>query len=146
MKKALRTNAKYRYMKRLAILSLGLLLAAPSFALGQEQTLTRQIAGKPDSDINAGIFVTTRDDCTIAPPPSVEVVTPPAHGKVTLAQGKVDVPNYKQCPAAQLPAFFATYRSQPDYVGNDEFAIEIVTAGGKKQIQKITIALTKAGT
>src|SRR5205809_5553246 len=106
-------------MKWLAILSLGLLLAQPSVAFGQEPTITRQLSGKPDTDINAGVFVTTKSDCSVAPPPSVQLITPPAHGKVTVTQGQLRVTNINQCPATDLPAFFASYRSEPDYVGQD---------------------------
>jgi hypothetical protein len=132
-------------MNRLAILSLGFLLALPPVAFGQETTINRQLKGKPDTDIQAGVFVTTKGDCSIAPPPTVQLITPPAHGKVTLTQGQLRVTNLKQCPATDLPAFFASYRSEPDHVGQDTFAIEIITAAGRKQIQQITVSLTKAG-
>jgi hypothetical protein len=132
-------------MKLLAILSLGLLLALPSVAFDQEPTITRQLKGKPDTDINAGVFVTTKSDCSVAPPPSIQLITPPAHGKVTVTLGQLRATDLKQCPATDLPAVFASYRSEPDYVGQDTFAIEIITAGGRKQIQQITVTLTKAG-
>ena len=37
----------------------------------------RQVKGKPDTNINAGIFATIRNDCTAGPLPAVRLVTPP---------------------------------------------------------------------
>jgi hypothetical protein len=133
-------------MSSLAILSLGFLLALPLIAFGQEQTVTRQFKGKPDTNINVGLFTTIKPDCTSGPLPVVRLITPPAHGKVTVRRGRLQATNLKQCLAADLPAFVALYRSEPDYSGEDTFAIEVIATNGKKQIQQITVTLTKAGT
>ena len=58
--------------------ALGLLLALPILAAAQEATVQREVKGKPDTNINAGIFATIRKDCTAGPLPAVRLVTPPA--------------------------------------------------------------------
>ena len=136
-------------MKRLTLASICFLLALPTFASAQTQTIERpvierQVKGKPDTNINAGIFTTLRRDCTAGPLPVVRLVTPPAHGKVTVKQGKLRATNLKQCLGTELPAFIAIYRSAQDFIGQDLFTLEVIGAGGKSQIQRITVTVMKS--
>jgi len=135
-------------MKWPTLASICFLLVLPTFALGQAQlgqaqTIERQVKGKPDTNINAGIFTTLRRDCTAGPLPVVRLVTPPAHGTVTVKQGKLRATNLKQCLGTELPAFIAIYRSAQDFVGQDLFTLEVTGAGGKSQIQRITVTVAK---
>jgi len=130
-------------MKWLTLTSICLLLALPATA--QSQTIKRQVRGKPDSNINAGIFTSIRRDCTAGPLPAVRLITPPAHGKVTVKQGRLRATNIKQCLGMELPAFIAIYRSAQDFTGQDIFTLEVIGAEGKSQIQRITVTVTKAG-
>ena len=118
-------------------------LALPAFAFGQTPTIDRQVKGKPDTNINAGIFTTLRRDCTAGPLPVVRLVTPPAHGNVTVKQGRLRATNLKQCLGTDLPAFIAIYRSVQDFIGQDLFTLEVIGAGGKSQIQRITVTVMK---
>jgi len=130
-------------MKWPVLASICFLLVLPAIALGQAQTIERQVKGKPDTNINAGIFTTIRRDCTAGPLPVVRLVTPPAHGKVTVKQGRLRATNLKQCLGTDLPAFIAIYRSAQDFVGQDLFTIEVIGAEGKSQIQRITVTIMK---
>ncbi len=121
------------------------LLALPAFAFGQTQTIERQVKGKPDTNINAGIFTTIRKDCTAGPLPAVRLTVPPAHGKVTVKQGRLRATNLKQCLGLELPAFIAIYRSTPDFIGQDIFTLEVIGAEGKSQIQRITVTVMGPG-
>jgi hypothetical protein len=125
--------------------SIYFLLALPTFALGQTPTIERQVKGKPDTNINAGIFTTVRNNCTAGPLPVVRLLTPPAHGKVTVKQGNLRATNLKQCLGMELPAFVAIYRSAQDFTGQDVFTLEVIGAGGKSQIQRITVTVMKPG-
>jgi hypothetical protein len=51
--------------------------------------------------------------------------------------------NFKQCLAAEVPAFIAIYRSQPDFSGSDELTLEVVSANGKIQLQRIEVTVEK---
>ena len=128
-----------------ALASICLLLALPSFVFGQTQTIERQVKGKPNTNINAGIFTNVRQDCTAGPLPAVRLVTPPAHGKVTVKQGRLRATNLKQCLGLELPAFIAIYRSDQDFIGQDLFALEVIGAEGKSQIQRIIVTIVSPG-
>jgi hypothetical protein len=124
--------------------TLCLLLALPAAAFGQ-QAIQREYKGKPDTDINAGIFATVRKDCTAGPLPVVRLLTPPTHGKVTVKQGKLRATNVKNCLGMELPAFVAIYRSVRDFIGQDRFTLEVIGGNGKKQIQQVTVTVMQTG-
>ena len=125
--------------------ALGLLLALPVLTAAQEATVQREVKGRPDTNINAGIFATIRKDCTAGPLPAVRLVTPPAHGKVTVKQGKLRATNVKNCLGMELPAFVAIYRSARDFIGQDRFTLEVVGSNGKTQMQQVTVTVMQAG-
>ena len=130
-------------MKWPTLSSIVFLLALSALAFAQAPTVERQIKGKPDTNINAGIFTTIRNDCTAGPLPAVRLITPPAHGRVTVKQGRLRATNVKQCLGMELPAFVAIYRSAQDFVGEDSFTLEVIGAGGKTQLQRITVTVAK---
>lgn len=127
-----------------ALAALALLLVLPAGGFAQQAMVHREIKGKPDTDINAGIFTSVRKDCTAGPLPSVRLVTPPAHGKVTLKQGNLRVTNAKNCLGMELPAFVAIYRSASDFVGEDRFILQVVASNGKMQTQQVTVTVMRA--
>ena len=124
---------------------LALFLVLPAIALAQAPTVERKVKGKPDTNINAGIFTALRQDCTAGPLPVVRLVTPPTHGNVTMKQGRLRATNIKQCLGMEVPAFIAIYRSAKDFIGEDNFTLEVTGAGGKTQLQRITVTVMAAG-
>jgi hypothetical protein len=130
-------------MKWLTLPSICFLLALSANALAQTQTIERQVKGKPDTNINAGIFATVRRDCTAGPLPAVRLLTPPTHGQVTVRQGKLRATNVKQCLGMELPAFVAIYRSDRNFIGEDVFTLEVIGAEGKSQVQRIKVTVMK---
>jgi hypothetical protein len=133
-------------MKRfsLAVVFL-LLLGLSGAALAQQKAVDRQFKGEPETDIKVGIFTSIHRNCTAAPLPVVRLVTPPAHGKVTVKQGRLRATNLKQCLGAELPAFVAIYRSARDYIGQDVFTLEVIGTKGKSQLHRITVTVMKPG-
>jgi hypothetical protein len=125
------------------LISICLLLALPAIVFAQTPTVERQVKGKPDTNINAGIFATIRHNCTAGPLPAVRLVAPPAHGKVIVKQGRLRATNLKQCLGLELPAFVAIYRSAQDFIGQDIFTLEVIGADGKSQMQRITVTVIK---
>ena len=132
-------------MKRRILAWIVLLLALPAVVHAQTSTIERQVKGTSNANINAGIFASIRRDCTAGPLPVVRLLSPPAHGKVTVKQGRLRATNMKQCLGMELPAFVAIYRSVPDFIGQDNFTLELIGVGGKAQIQQITVTLMRAG-
>jgi hypothetical protein len=132
-------------MKWPTLTSVCFLFVVPTLALGQTPMIERQVKGKPDTNINAGIFTTIRNDCTSGPLPAVRLLTAPAYGKVTVKQGRLRATNIKQCLGLELPAFVAIYRSAQDFIGQDTFTLEVIGAGGKSQIQRVTVTVMQPG-
>jgi hypothetical protein len=132
-------------MKRRILAWIVLLLALPAVVHAQTSTIERQVKGTSNANINAGIFASIRRDCTAGPLPVVRLLSPPAHGKVTVKQGRLRATNMKQCLGMELPAFVAIYRSVPDFIGQDNFTLELIDVGGKAQIQQITVTVMRAG-
>jgi len=130
-------------MRRPTLASICLLLVLPALAFAQTSTIERQVKGAPNTNINAGVFVTIRKDCTSGPLPAVRLITPPAHGLVTVKQGRLRATNVKQCLGMELPAFVAFYRSAQDFIGQDSFTLEVTGAEGKTQLQRITVTIAK---
>ena len=132
-------------MKLLLQILILALLGLPTVVLGQSQTIERQYKGSPDTNINVGVFTSIHKDCTAAPLPTIRLINPPAHGKITLKQGRLRATNLKQCLGADLPAFLAIYRSARDFIGQDVFMLEVIGSAGKPQYQKITVTVLKPG-
>jgi len=125
-----------------------LLLGLSTGVFAEPQAIERSVKGKAATDINAGIFASVRKNCTAAAPPSIRLVSPPAHGKVTVKQAKVRATNLKplkHCLGVELPAFVAIYRSGRDFVGQDVFTLEIIDAKGKSQFQRIIVNVIQSG-
>jgi len=122
-------------MKRFSlILAAVLLSASASFVGAQVQTENRSVTGRPDTDVQIGVYVNVNPDCTSGPLPSIQLISPPENGKVTAM-------NQKQCLAAEVPAFVAFYHSKPDFSGVDALTLQIKYPGGKTELQKISVTV-----
>lgn len=130
------------------ILSAGtvLLLGFGGFALAQEiRTVERTVKSAPNRAIQVGLYVNVLPDCTSGPLPTIRLLSPPVAGKVVVKTAKVKATNYKACLALEVPAFIAFYRSPPEFLGNDVMTVEVKYAGGRTEIQKITVNVIGAG-
>jgi len=103
-----------------------LLFALSGSAFAQVQPVNRTINGQPDSNIRVGVYVNIKPDCTSGPLPSIQLTSPPEHGKVTVKQGKVTATNYKQCLALEVSAFIAFYRSRSSSVAPVKYVTRMV--------------------
>jgi len=64
---------------------------------------------------------------------------------VVVKTAKAKATNYKACLALEVPAYVAFYKSPADFLGNDFLTIEVKFAGGRTEIQKITVTVTGVG-
>jgi hypothetical protein len=123
-------------------LSVIILLGTTVFASAQQLTVQRSAKGPADKDIRIGVYINVRPDCTSGELPSVKLVTPPAHGKVTFKKAKINSTNYKQCLALEVPGWVGFYRSRPNFSGEDTFAILITfPAGGRTEMQQFKMTV-----
>jgi hypothetical protein len=129
-------------MRRTCLLPVTLVLALTAAATAQQpSTVSRTANGKPGADIRIGVFVNVKPDCTSGPLPSIQLTSPPEHGKVTVKKGKITATNYKQCLALEVPAFVAVYRSRDDFNGVDALTLEVRFPGGKTEVQRISVTV-----
>jgi hypothetical protein len=128
-------------MKKRGISIATFLIASVAPALAQSQTVDRTANGSPGTDIRVGVYINVKPDCTSGPLPSIQLISAPENGKVTVKQGKVTATNYKQCLAIEVPDFIAFYRSRPDFMGVDVLTLEVKFPGGRTELQRISITV-----
>jgi hypothetical protein len=130
-------------MKVLLSAAAVLLAAWAPAAVAQEQsrTVERTVKSVPNKDTQIGVYINVQSDCTSGPLPTIRLVSPPASGKVVVKSAKIKATNYKACLALEVPAYIAFYKSPADFIGNDVMTIEVKFAGGRTEIQKITVNL-----
>lgn len=137
----------YRY--RLSPVQIGSLLGSliavvgltVSAAVAQPPStmVERNAKGPAAKNIQVGLYINVRPDCSSGPLPTIRLVSPPANGTVTIRHGKVNATNYKQCLALEVPGFVAFYKSKADFTGTDVTTIEVKYPQGRTEIQRITI-------
>ncbi|WP_314946417.1 hypothetical protein [Bradyrhizobium cosmicum] len=118
---------------------------APAWAEEAPAPVERTIKSLANKDTRIGVFINLLPDCTSGPLPTIRLVNAPASGKVTVKSARVKATNYKACLALEVPAYVAFYRSQPDFIGDDVLTIEVKYAGGRTEIQKITVNVAGPG-
>jgi hypothetical protein len=143
----MQTSIEGQSMKRFfsaAVLALAG-LAAPAAAQEQSRTVERTVKSVPNKDTQIGVYINVQPDCTSGPLPTIRLVSPPASGKVVVKTAKIKATNYKACLALEVPAYVAFYKSPADFLGDDVLTIEVKFAGGRTEIQKITVNVVGVG-
>jgi hypothetical protein len=124
----------------------GVIVASTSTLVSaQDQVIERTVKVPSNKETRVGVYVNLKPDCTTGPLPSIRLINPPEHGKVTVKQATVNATNYKQCLAVQVPGFVAFYQSAREYSGTDSISLEIKTPGGRTVVQKITLTVGGPG-
>lgn len=133
----------HRYRRRWTLIITilgGLIGSAPVIALAQQPTtVERNAKGQTAKNIQVGLYINVKPDCSSGPLPTIRLVTPPANGTLTIRRGKVNATNYKQCLALEVPGFIAFYKSKADFIGTDVTTIEVKYPQGRVEIQRITV-------
>ena len=127
---------------------LGVLLGSTVTAAAQaptERTVERSVKALPNKDTQIGVYLNVLPDCTSGPLPTIRLVNPPTAGKVIVKTAKAKATNYKACLALEVPAYVAFYKSPPEFSGDDVLTIEVKYAGGRTEIQKITVKVGGPG-
>lgn len=121
---------------------IALLLGSVATASAQapaEITVERSVKTLANRDTQIGVYLNVLPDCTSGPLPTIRLVSPPTAGKVIVKSAKAKATNYKACLALEVPAYVAFYKSPPEFLGDDVLTIEVKYAGGRTEIQKITV-------
>jgi hypothetical protein len=128
--------------------AIAMLMGSVSAAAAQtpaETTVERSVRTLPNRDTQIGIFLNVLPDCTSGPLPTIRLVSPPTAGKVVVKSAKAKATNYKACLALEVPAYVAFYKSPPEFLGDDVLTIEVKYAGGRTELQKITVKVNGPG-
>ena len=125
---------------RIALVFLGG-LGFCAVALAQSQPIEHQAKGPADKDIQIGTYINVKPDCTSGPLPTIRLVGPPEHGKVSVKKVNVNATNYKQCLALEVPGYVAFYRAASGFAGTDVATLEVKFPGGRTELQKITVTV-----
>lgn len=112
---------------------------------GPIQSVERSVKAQPNKDVQIGVYINVRPDCTSGPLPTIRLASPPTSGKVVVKTAKVKATNYKSCLALEVPAYVAFYKSPPDFLGDDVMTIEVKFPEGRTEIQKITVNVVGTG-
>ena len=105
------------------------------------QMVERSVKTVPNKDTQIGVYLNVLPDCSSGPLPTIRLATPPASGKVVVKTAKVKATNY----ALEVPAYVAFYKSPSEFLGDDVLTIEVKYAGGRTEIQKITVNVVGVG-
>jgi hypothetical protein len=109
------------------------------------QVVERSVKAAPNKDTQIGVYLNVLPDCTSGPLPTIRLASAPASGRVVLKTAKMKATNYKSCLALEVPAYVAYYKSPPEFLGDDVLTIEVKYAGGRTEIQKITVNVVGVG-
>jgi hypothetical protein len=133
-------------MKRL-FLGFALVVIGPGapYAQTDVRMVERSVKTSPNKDTQIGLYLNVLPDCTSGPLPTIRLASAPASGRVVLKTAKMKATNYKSCLALEVPAYVAYYKSPPEFLGDDVLTIEVKYAGGRTEIQKITVNVVGVG-
>ena len=109
-----------------------LFIAANSYIVVRAETVEGTAQGETNKDIRIGLYLNIQPDCTSGALPTIRLVEPPAHGKVTVKKANFSATNYKQCLALNVPAYVSFYRSERIFLGNDGVLLEVRDPGENK--------------
>lgn len=126
---------------------LALVMGGTGIASAQSatQTVERSVKTAPNKEVQIGVYINVRPDCTSGPLPTIRLANPPTSGKVVVKTAKMKATNYKTCLALEVPAYVAFYKSPPDFLGDDTLIIEVKFPEGRTEIQKITVNVAGTG-
>jgi hypothetical protein len=121
----------------------GAILGGAAPLAAEPVSIDRTVKAQSGRDVRVGIFTSLKSDCTAGQLPTLRLKEMPKNGKVTVKQGRWRATNFRQCLATDVPAFIAIYRSEPHFAGRDELVLEVITASGKVQLQRIQVMVEK---
>jgi hypothetical protein len=125
-------------MRRCGLVAALLCLSALA-ASAQGNVTDRQLKAASGRDTRVGIYTDIKPDCTSGPLPAIRLVSAPAHGAVTVKRATLKATNFKQCLATEVPAFVAFYRAAGEFIGNDDFVLEVSWPSGRKELQHFRV-------
>jgi hypothetical protein len=126
------------------LVAAALLYVSVIAAHAQAIVVEREVTAAAGRDVRVRVYINIRPDCTSGPLPAIRLANPPAHGAVTVKRGTLRATNLKQCLATEAPVLVAIYRAAGEYIGTDQFILEITSSDGRKQLQQFRVNVTNS--
>jgi hypothetical protein len=110
-------------------------LPPQTFANAREFTWRVRPIVASGATYKVGFFTNLRPDCTLESLPTIRTLTEPANGKLQVTQTE-DVPltgtagPLAKCSSVRVKGLRVTYKSQPGYIGTDDFAFDLFNGSG----------------
>lgn len=108
-------------------------------ANAEGNVVEREVKAAPGRDTRVSFYTDIKPDCMSGPLPAIRLVLPPGHGIVTVKRGTLKATNFRQCLATEVPVLAVFYRGAGDYVGSDQFLLEIGWPNGRKELQHFRV-------
>lgn len=112
-----------------AVAAAGLLASA---AAGAAEYEPQHLQGAPGTPLPLAVETPLNPDCSPGRPPETRVVTPPAHGEITVREGRLQRRD-GACPPAL--GYVVVYVPDADFTGDDTMAIEVVGSDGAHRLE-----------
>lgn len=93
-----------------------------------------------------GFYTSLNPDCSLIGDPDVRIAEPAHHGRVTLEKA-LDYPHFVQanqrysCNLKKVPGVRVIYVPDPNYVGSDAVALDVIFASGNERRETIPLAV-----
>lgn len=126
---------------RLVVASLCSISASAAVAQSTNYSTAQTPAG---GAVRLGYYGAAGKGCVPEPLPTIEVVSPPRHGVVTVRSGSLTTNKLPSCPKLKLPVQIVFYRAQSGYAGADRVVFGVKRSSGKVDIWSFSIDVKEA--
>lgn len=97
------------------------------------------------ADVSAGASVrlayygAAAKACGSEPPPTINVMTPPKHGDLSIRTGSLTTNRLPSCPGLKLPVAIVFYSAHTGYAGPDTVIFDVKSAQGTESAWSYSI-------
>jgi hypothetical protein len=129
-----------------AKIALGLsgLVLGSALSLEAQAESHSSVTTEPGRTVKLGFYYVLQKDCSPGLQPAIAVTSGPTHGALLVRSGTVRVGSGKSCANTTAPAQVILYRANPSYLGQDEVAYQVRSAGGSSQAISVSITVAPA--
>lgn len=86
-----------------------------------------------------GYYGAAAKACSPEPPPTIDVVTPPKHGELSIRTGSLTTNRLTSCPGLKLPVEIIFYSAHTGYTGPDTVVFKVKSAQGTESAWSYSI-------
>ncbi|NVN88816.1 MAG: hypothetical protein HXX15_22295 [Rhodopseudomonas sp.] len=97
-----------------------------------------------EQPVQLGYYASAKKDCSGAPLPTVQVLTPPAAGMLTVRRAELKTNKIKGCPDLTIPAQVVFYQARSGSSGTDHVVYGVTTVNGEVATYDVTITIKSA--